>query len=1040
MLGVSRRTVLAVIGILIASGTTFGSPSPASATPAPVPLFLTSVNTGAGSAPVAVAVTPNGARAYIANRDNGTISILNTASNTITTPITLPAGAAPTSLAITPSGAHAYVTNRDANTVSVITTADDTVSAPITGFAAPQGIAITPDGTRAYVTNSVANTVSVINTATNAISATIIGFAAPQGIAITPDGAHAYVTNRDANTVSVINTDTNAISATITLPTGAAPQGIAITPDGTRAYVTNSVANTVSVINTATNAISATIIGFAAPQSIAISSNGSYAYVSFGSAGLGTIDTRTNTVVGVTETRADGIIGIAVSPDGGRIYGAGSVGNAVSVLSTGERVSCNHSYPWPSGSGTVANPYRVASSDDLNAVRNCPSSAFIQTQNISLSGDWTPIGTTAVSFTGDYDGDGFSITGLRLIEASLPSGEPAGLFGRAQGAAIRDLRISGGQAVVARGDTGLLVGSCEECQISSVEITGSVTGAATNVGGLAGRLSGETSIVSQSSSAAAVVGELRTGGLIGLVTMGAIVSDTCATGSVTGTRRVGGLVGDAAVSALLFQTCATGSVTGTRYVGGLVGWLAGGDDRDMPVPGQVAFIYRSFASGNVSATDSVRASAGGLAGANSSTIVDPTDPQDVAIMDSYATGSVTGVGVVGGLIGESGDNGITKNSYAVGAVTGAANNSTGGFEGNAAVLVEQWYASTYWNIETTGRTFGVGGSGAVATGLNLATITGLTSAQMRSSSSFSGWDFTTVWGYQCGVSTTPELRWANPLATETSAGSCPAPNPGPSTPSSPTDSPAAEKPVNETPAPPASQSDTAFPPGSASMLIGGRPVAVQQTTRRRGQGIELKAGPVIFQLRSQTPSGRNVPTSPDGALVIARSGTLPITGNGLLVGSLLTQSLNSDPINLGTTRVKRDGRVASETEVPGSVPKGDHTLTLTGITKDGEPFTLAIGVVVTSPAAALGASPIITTTPSKLSPGGHVKVTATGVQARCAVTFTLDNMKARTTANARGVAVVTLTVPSSTKRTLLLLTKVSGKGCKPLELTRKLNR
>lgn len=206
------------------------------------------------------------------------------------------------------------------------------------------------------------------------------------------------------------------------------------------------------------------------------------------------------------------------------------------------------------------------------------------------------------------------------------------------------------------------------------------------------------------------------------------------------------------------------------------------------------------------------------------------------------------------------------------------------------------------------------------------------------------------------------------------------------------------------------------------------------------QGVELTAGPVTFQLRSENPSGRNVPTSPDGALVIARSGTRPVTGEGLLAGSPLTQTLNSNPIDLGTATVRPNGTLASNASISGTAPKGDHTLTLTGTTKDGDPFILAIGVKVTTPAAALGASPIVTTTPAKLTPGGSVSVKATSVQARCTVTFTLGTNKARTSTNARGVAVATLSVPKTKSRKVPLTTKVSGKGCGPVLITRTLGR
>jgi YVTN family beta-propeller protein len=89
-------------------------------------------------------------------------------------------------VAITPDGTRAYVANVEDNTVSVIDTATNTVVVTIPGIGTPRGVAITPDGTRAYVTNLHNNTVSVIDTATNTVMTTISVGLLPSGLAITP--------------------------------------------------------------------------------------------------------------------------------------------------------------------------------------------------------------------------------------------------------------------------------------------------------------------------------------------------------------------------------------------------------------------------------------------------------------------------------------------------------------------------------------------------------------------------------------------------------------------------------------------------------------------------------------------------------------------------------------------------------------------------------------------------------------------------------------------------------------------------------------
>ena len=49
-----------------------------------------------------VAVTPNGSKVYVANNGDDTVSVISTATDTVTTII--PVGVEPTGLAVTPDG------------------------------------------------------------------------------------------------------------------------------------------------------------------------------------------------------------------------------------------------------------------------------------------------------------------------------------------------------------------------------------------------------------------------------------------------------------------------------------------------------------------------------------------------------------------------------------------------------------------------------------------------------------------------------------------------------------------------------------------------------------------------------------------------------------------------------------------------------------------------------------------------------------------------------------------------------------------------
>ncbi|MEY9857096.1 YVTN family beta-propeller protein [Catenulispora sp. GAS73] len=309
-------------------------------------------NTGPASQAV---VSPDGSTAYVALSD-GHVTVINTATNTITDNIALTDSA--DAIALTPNGATAYVASTFGNSVPVINTATKTEIAEITVGSAPSGIAISPDGSTAYVTNGGGNTVSVINTATNTVTANYAVGSNPGGIAVAPGGSDVYVANQGDDTVSVLNF---AAGTKSTIAVGKSPTSVAITPDGSTAYVANSLGNSVSVIDTATGTVTRTISITAAgsPYGITISADGSTAYAScpgfHGDAAVTVIDTRTktvtNTITGL-ET-ASGIPAVAVTPYIGTGTGTGT---AVTRLggtdryATGRQVSQTQ---WRNGSANA---------------------------------------------------------------------------------------------------------------------------------------------------------------------------------------------------------------------------------------------------------------------------------------------------------------------------------------------------------------------------------------------------------------------------------------------------------------------------------------------------------------------------------------------------------------------------------------------------------------------------------------------------------------------------------------------------------------
>lgn len=154
---------------------------------------------------------------------------------------TIAVGDYPTDMAITPNGALGYVVNSNDGTVSVIDLAGNTVVGnAISVGANPEDITINQAGTTAYVTNKESSTVSVVNIASNTVVATINlpTDSSPEDIAVNPSGTLAYVTDLAVNKMSIINVVTNTVVDNFTVNSG--PRAVAFNPSGTQLYFLSS--------------------------------------------------------------------------------------------------------------------------------------------------------------------------------------------------------------------------------------------------------------------------------------------------------------------------------------------------------------------------------------------------------------------------------------------------------------------------------------------------------------------------------------------------------------------------------------------------------------------------------------------------------------------------------------------------------------------------------------------------------------------------------------------------------------------------------
>lgn len=234
------------------------------------------------------------------------------------------------------------------------------------------------------------------------------------------------------------------------------------------------------------------------------------------------------------------------------------------------------------GSGTKEDPWRIENAEQLaylaqqvNNGTNYERNHFLLVSDLDLSGkEWTPIGTDGKLFWGGFDGDGHTITGMKITgkEASY-----VGLFGEcrnftADSSYIKSVTVKGAN-ISGHSHVGAIAG--EGANISDCYSIENTICAAWCVGGICGSLTGNISGCYNSSS---VSGNSTAGGIMGSAscerTVG-VVEYCYNIGAVTVRQQdssVGGITGASAHRYNISNCLNCGKITGNgKNVGGIAG-------------------------------------------------------------------------------------------------------------------------------------------------------------------------------------------------------------------------------------------------------------------------------------------------------------------------------------------------------------------------------------------------------------------------------------------------------------------------------------
>ncbi|MGV0853323.1 Ig-like domain-containing protein [Mycolicibacterium phlei] len=333
-----------------------------------------------GGGPSRVVVSPDGRYAYIASAENGTVSIIDPATGTVTTIPTGPGAGDYGDVVVTPDGRFAYVINSGGpggHTLSIINPANGTATTIPVGFSV-FSVAVSPDSRYAYVTGSgiggttvtvidpVAGTatttgpiseaalvdpvvvspdgryayartrdgVSIINPATGTATTIATGryvYSPEAPVVVSPDSRYAFVTNRNDGTVTVLNPATGTAT---TIAVGAEPGQVVVSPDSRYAFVTSYRSDTVTIINPATGTVTAVAPVSDPGGQVVVSSDSRFAYVTSYERDGGGV-TIINAATGATTTVRTGTSypqDLTVSPDNRYVYALDSDDGTVSII------------------------------------------------------------------------------------------------------------------------------------------------------------------------------------------------------------------------------------------------------------------------------------------------------------------------------------------------------------------------------------------------------------------------------------------------------------------------------------------------------------------------------------------------------------------------------------------------------------------------------------------------------------------------------------------------------------------------------------
>ncbi len=231
-----------------------------------------------GSVPVGVSLDITGKYLYVVNNAANTVTVYDSSDNVLKYTISLTGyGSGPNDIVFNSLGTKAYISMSGAGKIAVINTATRTPESTISVNASPRNLAYKANTGKLYVQHDNSMYITEIDCVTDTVSGSLNATVNVSDLAACKNSAVLIATCYDDDVVKTFDTGTRALSHSI--PVGNGPQAVVVKGDDSAAYVVNKLDNNMMAFSLSSWTVTDTVTVGTWPLDIAINGDNSAVYI-----------------------------------------------------------------------------------------------------------------------------------------------------------------------------------------------------------------------------------------------------------------------------------------------------------------------------------------------------------------------------------------------------------------------------------------------------------------------------------------------------------------------------------------------------------------------------------------------------------------------------------------------------------------------------------------------------------------------------------------------------------------------------------------